>query len=535
MRIASIQMNPQVGAVIGNADKIIHLGQQAEAQGAELIIFPELALIGYPPEDLVERPDVAMIMQQQLQRIAEAARSACWIVGHAVHEQGKVYNAASYLFDGEVQGTYHKRCLPNYDVFDEVRNFSVGNQPCVFDLNGKKIGLTICEDIWHQQPAQEAADLGAELLVVINASPFAHQKLARRQQEVAKRIEETQLPICYVNLVGGQDDLVFDGCSFFMDANQNLYKIGKAFEESSYLFDSANPDCGQYQWPTQDEEWLYQALVTGTRDYVHKNGFSGALLGLSGGIDSALTLCVAVDALGADKVHAVMMPYKYTAQMSVEDAKKQAENLAVKFDIVPIEPAVTGFEQMLAPLFEGTAKDTTEENLQARSRGVLLMALSNKFGKIVLTTGNKSEMATGYATLYGDMAGGYAVLKDVFKHWVYALSKYCNRNGEVIPERVITRPPSAELAPDQVDQDSLPDYDVLDDIIERYVERDQSASDIIAAGHDAETVYRIQRLIDINEYKRRQAAPGPKISHRAFGRERRYPISSGFRHIFKNG
>jgi len=535
MRIASIQMNPVVGAVVENANRIIELGKQAERDGAEVIVFPELALIGYPPEDLVERNDLAKFAGEELDRVAEAAANACWIIGHASYEDGKVFNSASVLYDGAIQICYHKQHLPNYDVFDEVRNFSYGNESCVFQYKGNSIGLNICEDIWHQQPAENAKQLGAEIILVLNASPFAYSKLEKRMEQVKLRVTETGLPICYVNLVGGQDDLVFDGCSFFVDSDQNIFQTGKAFTESGYIVDTENPCSLQSAWPASDEAWMYQALVSGTRDYVNKNGFKGALLGLSGGIDSALTLCVAVDALGAENVHAVMMPYKYTAQMSVEDAKKQAELLGVKFDIVPIEPAVSAFSDMLEPLFQGTEKDTTEENLQARSRGVLLMALSNKFGKIVLTTGNKSEMATGYATLYGDMAGGYAVLKDVLKNWVYAISRYCNRDGEIIPQRVINRPPSAELAPEQVDQDSLPDYDVLDDIIERYVEKDESVSDIVAAGHEIETVLRIQRLIDINEYKRRQAAPGPKISHRAFGRERRYPISSGFRQIFKNG
>tara|TARA_B100000614_G_scaffold185843_2_gene166754 strand:+ start:13702 stop:15315 length:1614 start_codon:yes stop_codon:yes gene_type:complete len=532
------QRNPLVGDIEGNANAVVAATREARnLLGAELVIFPELMLTGYPPEDLLLRPSLNTRIDEALAAIgAEIAVPV--VLGYPAVRNGIRRNAAGVLFPGESRPRheYFKRCLPNYRVFDEKRYFQAGDQPCVFELGGEKLGLTICEDIWFQGPAASAAEAGATSLINLNASPFRLGKLEERYEQVSARARETGLPVFYCNLVGGQDELVFDGASFAVDANGERRVQGASFEEGLVPLDldqeGGTPRVhGEVLPAPEGDESLYRALVLATRDYVNKNGFKGALLGLSGGIDSALTLAVAVDALGPERVEAVMMPFRYTAKISIEDAEQQARTLRVRYRVLPIESAFNGFMEILEDAFAGLATDTTEENLQARCRGVLLMALSNKSGSVVLTTGNKSEMAVGYATLYGDMAGGFSVLKDVFKTSVYRIARWRNQKAgtEIIPDRVITRPPSAELAPDQVDADSLPGYDELDAILERYVEQDMSAEAVIRDGFERDTVYRVVKLTDRNEYKRRQAAVGPRVSRRAFGKDRRYPITNGWR------
>lgn len=538
MRLVMAQRNPLVGDIEGNANAVVAATREARnLLGAELVIFPELMLTGYPPEDLLLRPSLNTRIDEALAAIgAEIAVPV--VLGYPAVRNGIRRNAAGVLFPGESRPRheYFKRCLPNYRVFDEKRYFQAGDQPCVFELGGEKLGLTICEDIWFQGPAAAAAEAGATCLINLNASPFRLGKLGERYEQASARARETGLPVFYCNLVGGQDELVFDGASFAVDANGERRVQGASFEEGLVPLDldkeGASPRVhGEVLPAPEGDESLYRALVLATRDYVNKNGFKGALLGLSGGIDSALTLAVAVDALGPERVEAVMMPFRYTAKISIEDAEQQARTLRVRYRVLPIESAFNGFMEILEDAFAGLATDTTEENLQARCRGVLLMALSNKSGSVVLTTGNKSEMAVGYATLYGDMAGGFSVLKDVFKTSVYRIARWRNQKAgtEIIPERVITRPPSAELAPDQVDADSLPGYDELDAILERYVEQDMSAEAVIRDGFERDTVYRVVKLTDRNEYKRRQAAVGPRVSRRAFGKDRRYPITNGWR------
>ncbi len=538
MRLVMAQRNPLVGDIEGNANAVVAATREARnLLGAELVIFPELMLTGYPPEDLLLRPSLNTRIDDALAAIgAEIAVPV--VLGYPAVRNGIRRNAAGVLFPGESRPRheYFKRCLPNYRVFDEKRYFQAGDQPCVFELGGEKLGLTICEDIWFQGPAASAAEAGATSLINLNASPFRLGKLEERYEQVSARARETGLPVFYCNLVGGQDELVFDGASFAVDANGERRVQGASFEEGLVPLDldqeGGTPRVhGEVLPAPEGDESLYRALVLATRDYVNKNGFKGALLGLSGGIDSALTLAVAVDALGPERVEAVMMPFRYTAKISIEDAEQQARTLRVRYRVLPIESAFNGFMEILEDAFAGLATDTTEENLQARCRGVLLMALSNKSGSVVLTTGNKSEMAVGYATLYGDMAGGFSVLKDVFKTSVYRIARWRNQKAgtEIIPDRVITRPPSAELAPDQVDADSLPGYDELDAILERYVEQDMSAEAVIRDGFERDTVYRVVKLTDRNEYKRRQAAVGPRVSRRAFGKDRRYPITNGWR------
>ena len=530
MQIALAQVNVVVGDMVGNVTRLRRVIDQAKANGARLLVCSEQVLCAYPAEDLVLRADFQRSVDRALRELADAARGIAVVVGHPERDGEQIYNAASVLLDGQVLARYRKQRLPNYLVFDEKRYFAEGHETCVFTLDGVRIGLLICEDLWHPEPIAAAKAAGAEFIVSPNGSPWHRQQAAERAGVLAARTQETGLPIVYVNQVGGQDELVFDGRS------QVWTRAGRIL-----LCEPFAEDLRQVRWQAghmqalgdsaidlSEEEEIYRALVLGVRDYVQKSGFKGVILGLSGGIDSALVLAVAVDALGADKVRAVMMPYHYTADISVEDAHREAQILGAQFDIISIEPMVKAFLDTLAPQFAGTAVDLTEQNLQARCRGTLLMALSNKFGYLVLTTGNKSEMGVGYATLYGDMAGGFDVLKDVPKMTVYALSRWRNRNGEVIPQRVIDRPPSAELAPDQKDEDNLPPYPVLDAILERYIERDEGLPEIVAAGFDAATVKRVMQLVDRNEYKRRQAAPGPRISKRAFGRDRRYPIVSGF-------
>lgn len=533
MKIAVVQFNPRVGDLIGNADRIIDFCAQAIDHGSNAIIFPELAITGYPPEDLLLRDDFIHGVEKEIERIANSCPFITIILGYPERDESGLFNSAAVLQAGQLIATYRKQRLPNYGVFDEKRYFEPGSQACTFDLDGLRIGLTLCEDIWTPAVCQQLKQSGASLIINLNASPFEINKAQLRMDTVRARVEETGLPFIYLNQVGGQDELVFDGGSFAMNANQVVTQTLPAFEETMEfieLADSGEPKAAMSTMaePLSDLANIYQALLLGTRDYVIKNGFKGAVLGLSGGIDSALTLAIAVDALGADCVEVVLMPSKYTADMSNEDAIIQANTMAVQHHIIPIAPAVEAFSSMLAETFEGLEADVTEENIQARSRGVLLMAISNKKRKILLTTGNKSEMSVGYATLYGDMAGGFAPIKDVPKMMVFALAKYRNNISPVIPERVIDRPPSAELAADQKDEDSLPPYPVLDDILERYIELDQSKLQITQAGHAQDVVDRVLRLVEQNEYKRRQSPPGVKVTSRAFGRERRFPITSGF-------
>ena len=538
MRVVIAQRNMLVGDIEGNAERILAAADEARRLlGAELILFPELALTGYPPEDLLLRPSLNTRINDALAQIG-AGTQVPLVLGYPGVRNGVRYNVAGLILPGEAKPTveYFKQCLPNYRVFDEKRYFQSGDRPGVFELGGIHFALSVCEDIWHPQPAAAAREAGAEIVLNINASPFRADKHAERLAEVGDRARDTSLPVIYCNMVGGQDELVFDGGSFAVAAGGQRVVQGGFFAEALIPVDVRREDSGLVlegeQLPEPDEEErIYRALVLAVRDYVDKNGFRGALLGLSGGIDSALTLAIAVDALGADRVEAVMMPFHYTSYMSREDAAEQANTLGVGYRVLPIEAMYDQFMAVLADSFAGRDADTTEENLQARIRGVLLMALSNKIGYVVLPTGNKSEMAVGYCTLYGDMVGGFSVLKDVSKTWVYRLAEYRNRKAgqDIIPRRVIERPPSAELAPGQVDQDSLPDYDVLDQILELYVEQDRSAEATIRAGYDRDDVYRVVRMVDRNEYKRRQAAVGPRVTRRAFGKDRRYPITNGWR------
>lgn len=525
------QLNLTVGAIEDNCDKVLAAAAQAEQQGADLLVCSELALTGYPPEDLLLRSDLMIRVDAALARIATWQGNCAILVGHPWREGAALYNAASLYEQGKLVARYFKQDLPNYGVFDEKRYFTAGTDSCVVPFRGHKLGLLICEDLWQPGPVLAAKAAGAELLLTINASPYDQEKPWIRRELMTERCSQTGLPLVYLNQVCGQDELIFDGCSKVFNSLGELTHKLAPFAEELALVRFADGQPVKEREPVAPLEPLaetYQALVLAVHDYITKNGFQGAVLGLSGGIDSALTLAIAADAIGADKVQAVMMPFRYTAQMSVEDAKEQAERMGVEFDIISIEPMFEGFMTQLAPLFAGTARDTTEENLQARCRGVLLMALSNKRRRIVLTTGNKSEMAVGYATLYGDMAGGFDVLKDVPKTLVFKLCEYRNSVDYVIPQRVIDRPPSAELAPDQVDQDSLPPYDILDAILKRYVEEDASVADIVAEGFEEVVVRKVIRLVDLNEYKRRQAAVGPRITARNFGKDRRYPITSGF-------
>ncbi|WP_126464066.1 NAD+ synthase [Sulfuritortus calidifontis] len=535
MRIALAQFNPVVGDLAGNAARIADLADQAAVAGAALLLTPELALCGYPPEDLALRDDFYAENARVLAGLARhLPQGLAVVVGHPLMADGRRYNAATVLRDGQTLGVYRKQQLPNYSVFDEVRTFSPGSAPCVFEVDGIRFGINICEDIWFPEPMAQAKAAGAEVMLVLNASPFHVGKQTERHAVAHARVFENGLPLIYLNMVGGQDELIFDGGSFAVDAQGKIAAQCPAFEEGLHLVELNDgvPKGEWHDWPGIEAS-VYQALVVGVRDYIGKNGFAGALVGLSGGIDSALTVAVAADALGPERVHAVMMPSRYTADISLQDAEQLAKNLGIHYSVQPIKPMFDAFLAELAGEFAGRAADTTEENIQARIRGVLLMALSNKFGKLVLTTGNKSEMATGYATLYGDMAGGYAVLKDISKTLVWALSRYRNSLSPVIPERIITRPPSAELKPDQVDQDSLPPYDILDAIMERYVELDRSPAEIVAEGFDEATVRKVVRLIDFSEYKRRQAPPGIRVTRRGFGRDRRYPITNKYRAPFR--
>ena len=536
LHLVIAQRNLLVGDVAGNAERVIAAAKQARDQlKAHAIVFPELTLTSYPPEDLLLRPALMLQVEESLRRIEHEARGIDVILGHPQHEHGQLFNAASLLRDGRVHATYRKQLLPNYSVFDEKRYFAPGRAACVVEIGGIPVGLSICEDVWQPESVRQAVDAGARLLLTLNASPYHMEKGRERESIAQARAQETGVPLVYVNLVGGQDELVFDGASFVADAHGTVTQRCPAFEEGLYQVEveykneKAVPKPQPLLPNSSLEEEIYRALVLGVRDYVSKNRFPGVAIGLSGGIDSALTLCIAVDALGAERVEVLMMPSRFTATMSLEDAAAQAKAMGVTYHSISIEPMFEAFMAQLKDEFKGRARDVTEENIQARIRGTLLMAVSNKTGKMVLTTGNKSEMAVGYATLYGDMAGGYGAIKDVLKTMVYRLAEYRNRIQPVIPRRVFERAPSAELAPDQKDSDSLPPYDVLDPILERYVERDQSPEAIIAAGFDAVTVRRVAAMVDRNEYKRRQATPGVRITRRAFGRDRRYPITSGYK------
>lgn len=539
LRIVMGQLNLLVGDIDGNADKLIRAANRARDEiGGDLIVFPELALTGYPPEDLLLRADLLERAEKGLAAIAGAVHGVDVIIGHPHRRGDRLYNAASVVHNGKIIATYLKQLLPNYGVFDEKRYFAPGNNPCVIDIHGVPVGVTICEDVWQAGPVEQSANAGAGVLVNLNGSPYHVNKIEERIENVAQRARASSVPIIYVNLVGGQDELVFDGESFVVDATGALTQRAAPFEEQLLAVDIDTsvrpmaPVAGTIEPQLGEIESVYRALVLGVRDYVDKNAFPGVVLGLSGGIDSGLTLAIAVDAIGANRVEAVMMPSRYTADMSLEDARAEAEALGVAYRVISIEPMFEAFFKGLADEFRGLAPGVTEENIQSRIRGVLLMAISNKTGKMVLATGNKSEMAVGYATLYGDMVGGFAAIKDVPKTLVYRLAEYRNQIQPAIPRRVIEREPSAELAADQKDTDTLPPYNLLDAILERYVERDLGPEEIAAAGFDFTTVQKVVRMVDRNEYKRRQAAPGVRITPRAFGRDRRYPITSGFgRHV----
>ncbi len=533
MKIAIAQINCIVGDLAGNAKLIIGSAVQAKAQGATLVVTPELSLCGYPPEDLLLRTDFLHACDNALKALAtqlheQAMAGLTVVVGHPHQIGDACFNAASVLQDGSVLATYHKQILPNYGVFDEKRYFIPGNEALVFNHQGVKLGLLICADIWESLPALKAKNAGADLLLILNASPFHLHKQSTRYEKLRQRVSETQLPIIYTNMVGGQDELVFDGASFVLDAKGNLMHELPAFEPALRVADFVHvkPMLGVVNNPLTLESSVYSALKLGLADYVNKNGFPGIVLGFSGGIDSALTLALAVDAIGADKVHAVMMPSDFTASISVNDTREMASILGVKYSEISIKALYEAYLLALVPQFGDLPFDATEENLQARIRGMLLMAISNKLGGIVVTTGNKSEMAVGYCTLYGDMAGGFALLKDVPKTLVYKLSKYRNTISRVIPERIITRPPSAELRENQLDQDSLPPYDVLDGIIEAYVEDDLGRKDIVALGFSDADVNRVISMIDKTEYKRQQSPIGVRITDRGFGKDRRYPITA---------
>ena len=534
VKVAIAQLNSTVGDFDGNRARIVAFARRAAAQGADIVLTPELSLAGYPPEDLLLRQSFYAKSEEAL--VALAAELADLkelhvVVGHPERAEGACYNAASLLVNGRVRGTYRKHELPNATVFDEKRYFAAGNAPLLFEIKGTRFGINICEDIWYPRAPGQASAAGAQVLLVLNASPYHMNKPTLRQETLRANVAAQGMATVYANLVGGQDELVFDGNSFVMDAQgQVCAHLAHCEEQLAVVeFDGPRALPGEFAPELGLEGAVYRALVMGVRDYVGKNGFPHAIIGLSGGVDSALTLAIAVDALGADKVRAVMMPSPYTAEISWIDSRDMVQRLGVRYDEIPIAGCFQAFREALADEFAGLPEDATEENIQARIRGTLLMALSNKHGGIVLTTGNKSEMAVGYCTLYGDMAGGFAVIKDIAKTLVYRLCAWRNAVSEVIPDRIITRPPSAELRPDQTDQDTLPPYDILDGIMQRYMEDNQGVAEIIAAGYRKEDVERITRLIKVNEYKRRQAPVGIRITHRAFGRDWRHPITSKFR------
>lgn len=545
LKIALAQANPVVGDIDGNIAKLRQMRARAAAQGADLVVFPELFITGYPPEDLVLKPAFAAAARASVEALARVlGPGPAVLVGTVWPEQGSVYNAVALLDNGRVEGVRFKVDLPNYGVFDEKRVFSAGPLPGPINCRGVRLGLPVCEDIWGSEVVECLAETGSEILISANGSPFDWTKPDARLNVAVARVTESGLPLIYLNQVGGQDELVFDGASFVLNGDRSIAVQLPAWEEQLVVT----------EWRRGTEGWVcatgeralieegdaaaYQACVLGVRDYVEKNGFPGVILGLSGGIDSALVAAIAVDALGPSRVRAVMMPYRYTSEASIKDAAACAQALGLSYQTLPIEDAIVGLTRALAPALAGTNADTTEENLQARARGIILMALSNKFGGMVLTTGNKSEMSVGYATLYGDMNGGYNPVKDLYKMEVYRLARWRNANvpkgargpaGEVIPEAIITKVPTAELRPNQTDQDSLPPYAALDDILVSLVEKEMPLADIVKRGHAPETVKHVERLLYLAEYKRRQAPPGVKISSRNFGRDRRYPIVNKFR------
>lgn len=547
LRIALAQLNPVVGDIAGNLEKALDARRKAASEGADLVVFSELFLTGYPPEDLVLKGAFQRAAQAAAMELASETGDggpAILIGCPWVTDDGKLFNTVLYLDKGEVQGYRAKVHLPNYSVFDEPRVFDEGPMPGPFDIRGVRLGVPICEDIWFPDVVECLEESGAEILLVTNGSPYDFNKFNARMQLAVSRVRESGLPLAYVNQFGGQDELVFDGASFVLNADLSLAVQMPAWEERIAITDWTRTDkgwaCeeGERARIEEDDEALYLAVVQGLRDYVEKNRFPGVVLGLSGGIDSALVAAIAADALGPERVHCVMLPYRYTSSESVEDAEACANLLGTRYDIVPIEKPVAGFTEVLEKLFENTQTDTTEENLQSRTRGVILMAISNKFGSMLLTTGNKSEVSAGYATLYGDMNGGFNPIKDIYKSRVFRLARWRNENtpkgclgpqGRVIPERIIVRPPSAELRPDQKDEDSLPPYEILDDILHSLVEEEMSVREIVERGHDRDLVKRVEHLLYVSEYKRRQAAPGVKVSRRNFGRDRRYPIVNGFR------
>jgi NAD+ synthase (glutamine-hydrolysing) len=536
LRIAMAQFDFPVGAVDANAARIETLIAEArDAHRADIVLFPELAISGYPPEDLLQRPAFLAACETALGRVAATAHGIVAVVGHPEPAGAVVFNAASVLRDGRIEKTYRKRELPNYAVFDERRYFAAGESACTFEVDGINVGVVICEDLWFAEPLAATAASGAQLVLVPNASPFERDKTAQRDALLAERVHEAGVALAYLNVVGGQDSLVFDGASCLADADGRIHAAAEAFVDH-WLVADFDPETRRFTpilWPAELDErresMAWRGIVRATRDYLHKNGFRQALLGLSGGVDSALALALAVEALGADNVLAVRLPSRYTSELSNDLAGQQARALGVSIETIPIEAPFNGFLDALAPMFVGLASDVTEENLQSRCRGTILMALSNKTGRLLLTTGNKSEYAVGYTTTYGDMCGGFAPIKDLYKTEVYALCHWRNAqgDGEIIPAEVIARAPSAELRANQTDQDSLPPYEMLDAILFRDIELEQSREEIIAAGFDAATVDRILRLVRVSEWKRQQSAPGPKVSRRAFDRERRYPITSG--------
>ena len=536
MKVALAQLNTHVGAIDANVDKVLETARRARDDlRCGLAVFPELTLCGYPPEDLLFHRGMRLRVEAALERVRLGIDGIAVYVGYPEYDGERICNAGAFIADGRILARHRKIVLPNYSVFDEKRYFEPGDLPTVVEFGGIRFGLAICEDAWRPEPCRATAEAGADAILILNGSPFHRQKQQVREQMLAERAREVNRALIYVNMVGGQDELVFDGGSLAVNAAGEVAMRAPAYDEGIYVAElstrggrvDAGPGAIAPLLPHTDS--IYRALVMGTRDYVVKNHFDGVVLGLSGGVDSALTMCVAVDALGADRVHAVRMPSRHTSAMSLEDAAEQAQGLGVRLDTLSIEPIFTATLGALENLFAGLDPDTTEENIQARCRGILLMAISNKLGKMLLTTGNKSEMAVGYATLYGDMAGGFAPLKDCSKTLVYELARYRNRQSPAIPERVIARAPSAELRPDQKDSDSLPPYEVLDPILESFIEDDLSVEQITATGFDRETVGRVLGMVKRNEYKRRQAPPGVRVSRRAFGRDWRYPITSGYR------
>ncbi|MBH98477.1 MAG: NAD+ synthase [Rhodospirillaceae bacterium] len=537
MKIGVAQINLHVGSIESNAQKVLETAHRARDElHCDLVVFPELTLSGYPPEDLLFHRGMRLRVQMALEKVRDECHGIALFLGYPEYDSGYIYNSGAFIFDGRVVALHRKIMLPNYAVFDEKRYFQSGSEPTVVEYGGIQFGLTICEDVWSSEPCINTVNAGAEIILVLNGSPFHRHKQNIREDVLISRAKEIKRPILYVNMVGGQDELVFDGGSMAVsDTGSIVFRAPEFLEDLSFVnlkpgFDGICPTIEKAEITPELSyvESVYKALVVGTRDYVKKNGFEGVILGLSGGIDSALTLCVAVDALGANCVQAVMMPSKYTSEMSKQDATIQANNLGVHIDNLPIDKINDEILELFHDLFGGLGEDATEENIQSRCRGILLMAMSNKLGKMLLTTGNKSEMAVGYATLYGDMAGGFAPLKDCNKTLVYELAYYRNNLSDVIPERVLTREPTAELRFDQKDTDSLPPYHVLDPILDAFIERDLSVDQIAELGYERETVFQILEMVKRSEYKRRQAPPGVRVSRRAFGRDWRYPITSGY-------